>query len=132
MKAVVVTILLSDAQDWRSCLMEAGNVLLSQLTQTTQPPSLPALSPPAADGHSLPPVESKQAILTDRETQIICMVAEGSTNRAIACALTLSEKTVARHIANIFNKLDVENRTAAAAWAARQNLVPERRAGGEA
>lgn len=55
--------------------------------------------------------------LTDRELQVLLLVAAGHSNRQIAASLFLSEKTVARHLSNIFSKLEVGSRTAAAAWA---------------
>ncbi|HWI43374.1 MAG TPA: LuxR C-terminal-related transcriptional regulator [Nocardioides sp.] len=61
--------------------------------------------------------------LTPREVEILGLVAGGATNRGIAERLVLSEKTVARHIANIFAKIDVANRSAATAWAHRHGLA---------
>jgi DNA-binding NarL/FixJ family response regulator len=61
--------------------------------------------------------------LTARELEVLRLVATGRTNRAIADALKLSEKTVARHISNIFNKLDVPSRAAATAYAFEHNLI---------
>jgi DNA-binding CsgD family transcriptional regulator/Tfp pilus assembly protein PilF len=61
--------------------------------------------------------------LTPREAQILRLVATGATNRAIAGELFLSEKTVARHVANIFAKLDVGSRAAATAFAYEHHLV---------
>lgn len=61
--------------------------------------------------------------LTSRELEILRLVATGRTNRAIADNLDLSEKTVARHISNIFNKLDVPSRAAATAYAFEHNLI---------
>jgi DNA-binding CsgD family transcriptional regulator len=61
--------------------------------------------------------------LTARELEVLSLVATGKTNRAIADALRLSEKTVARHISNIFTKLGLSNRAAATAYAYRKGLV---------
>lgn len=61
--------------------------------------------------------------LTRREVQVLRLVAAGMTNRAIATDLFLSEKTVARHLANIFTKLDLSSRSAATAYAYRHQLV---------
>jgi DNA-binding CsgD family transcriptional regulator len=61
--------------------------------------------------------------LTARETQVLRLVAAGMTNRAIAVELRISEKTVARHLSNIFTKLDLPSRTAAAAYAFERSLV---------
>jgi ATP/maltotriose-dependent transcriptional regulator MalT len=61
--------------------------------------------------------------LTSRELQVLQLVASGKTNRAIAEALAISEKTVARHISNIFTKLDLASRAAATAYAFQHRLV---------
>jgi len=61
--------------------------------------------------------------LTARELQVLRLIATGRTNRAIAGELRLSEKTVARHISNIFNKLDVSSRAGATAYAFEHRLV---------
>jgi ATP/maltotriose-dependent transcriptional regulator MalT len=61
--------------------------------------------------------------LTARELEVLRLVATGRSNPEIAAELFLSEKTVARHLSNIFTKLDVGSRTAAAAFAFEQHLV---------
>jgi DNA-binding CsgD family transcriptional regulator len=61
--------------------------------------------------------------LTKRELEVLKQVAAGKTNRAIAVELALSEKTIDRHVSNIFVKLDVRSRTAAAAFAHEHHLV---------
>lgn len=61
--------------------------------------------------------------LTAREMQVLGLVAAGKTNKAIARELFLSEKTVDRHLSNIFLKLGVSSRTAAAAYAFTHKLV---------
>jgi DNA-binding NarL/FixJ family response regulator len=54
---------------------------------------------------------------------VLRLVASGKTNKAIAGELFLSEKTVDRHVSNIFGKLNVSSRAAATAWAYRHHLV---------
>ena len=61
--------------------------------------------------------------LTPRELQVLRLVATGKTNKAIAGELSLSEKTVDRHVSNIFVKLDVPSRTAATAYAYEHELI---------
>ena len=61
--------------------------------------------------------------LTGREVQVLRLVATGMSNRGIAGELAISEKTVARHLSNIFTKLDLTSRTAAAAYAYDHGLV---------
>jgi DNA-binding NarL/FixJ family response regulator len=61
--------------------------------------------------------------LTAREIQVLGLVATGKTNRAIAAELVISEKTVARHVSNIFDKIAVSSRAAATAYAYEHKLV---------
>ncbi|HKE17102.1 MAG TPA: LuxR C-terminal-related transcriptional regulator [Kofleriaceae bacterium] len=61
--------------------------------------------------------------LTPRELEVLRLVAAGKTNRAIAAELRLSEKTVDRHVSNIFVKLDVPSRAAATAFAYQHKLI---------
>src|SRR5205807_3942440 len=61
--------------------------------------------------------------LTEREAEVLALVAAGSTNRQIADGLFLSQKTVARHVSNIFTKLGVTTRTAAARFAFEHGLA---------
>jgi ATP/maltotriose-dependent transcriptional regulator MalT len=61
--------------------------------------------------------------LTGRELQVLRLVASGKTNKAIARDLSLSEKTVDRHVSNIFNKLGVPTRAAATAYAYEHDLI---------
>jgi ATP/maltotriose-dependent transcriptional regulator MalT len=76
----------------------------------------PASSPPLPGG------------LTEREAEVLCLVASGRTNKDMATTLHLSERTVARHLSNIFTKLGVSSRTAAAAFAYEHGLtVPSAR-----
>ena len=61
--------------------------------------------------------------LTAREVQVLSLVATGRTNREISSTLMISEHTVARHLQNIFSKLGVSSRTAAAAFAHEHSLL---------
>lgn len=61
--------------------------------------------------------------LTQREVEVLRLVAAGKTNRSIATELVLSEKTVARHVANIFVKLNLSTRSAATAYAYEHKIV---------
>lgn len=79
---------------------------------------------PAADrASSLLAPAAPPAGLTPREVEVLRLVATGRTNPQIAAGLVLSEKTVARHLSNIFAKLDVRSRTAAAAYAYEHGLM---------
>jgi DNA-binding NarL/FixJ family response regulator len=64
--------------------------------------------------------------LSEREVQVLRLVAAGNTNQQIADALVLSPKTVARHMSNIFDKTGVENRSAATRYAYEQGLANTR------
>jgi DNA-binding NarL/FixJ family response regulator len=61
--------------------------------------------------------------LTDRECEVLRLVATGKTNRDIAADLVISEHTVARHLQNIFLKLGLASRSAATAYAYEHGLV---------
>ena len=69
------------------------------------------------------PVPPRGDSLTSREIEVLRLVASGRTNRAIADELNISEKTVARHLSNIFTKLDLPSRTAATAYAYQHRIV---------
>ena len=60
--------------------------------------------------------------LTERQAEVLALVARGLSNREIAAGLTLSEHTVHRHLANIYNALDLASRAAAAAYAVARGL----------
>jgi DNA-binding NarL/FixJ family response regulator len=62
-------------------------------------------------------------LLTPRETEVIKLVAESYTNRQIADALTISEKTVDRHRANILEKLGMRDRVELTRYAIRNGLI---------
>jgi ATP/maltotriose-dependent transcriptional regulator MalT len=61
--------------------------------------------------------------LTGRELEVLRLVASGKTNRTIADELVISEKTVARHMSNIFTKLGLSSRSAATAFAYEHDLI---------
>jgi DNA-binding NarL/FixJ family response regulator len=67
--------------------------------------------------------QARPAGLTERELELLALLATGDTNRQIAERLVISERTVARHVSNIFNKLGVSTRAAATAYALKHNLA---------
>jgi DNA-binding CsgD family transcriptional regulator len=70
--------------------------------------------------------ERRPGGLTPREVEVLRLVASGKTNRAIAGELVLSEKTVARHLSNIFTKLGISSRASATAYAYEHGLAAGR------
>ncbi len=75
------------------------------------------LGEPGADARVLP------GGLTDRECEVLGQIVAGASNRDAARALSISEATVRRHLANVYRKLGVSSRTAAAAWAHQHGLA---------
>ena len=84
---------------------------VDELTRTLAPKGPKGMSPKGAGQ------------LTGRELEVLRLVATGKTNRAIADTLNLSEKTVARHVSNIFTKLGLSSRAAATGYAYRNRLL---------
>jgi DNA-binding CsgD family transcriptional regulator len=74
------------------------------------------------DAFSASPPKNKFP-LSSREIEVLRLVASGATNRSIAQKLSISEKTVARHLSNIFVKLDISSRSAATAYAFQHQLM---------
>jgi LuxR family transcriptional regulator, maltose regulon positive regulatory protein len=70
-----------------------------------------------------PEAALKQGVLSKREVELLRLVAAGCSNKEIACQLVISVGTVKRHVINIFNKLDVKNRTEAVARARELKLL---------
>ena len=95
--------------------LEAARGVLSQLGAAPDLARVDLLTrhAPFIDAHGL----------TARELQVLRLVAAGDTNKAIAAELVLSERTVDRHVSNIFTKLGVSSRTAATAYAYEHRLV---------
>lgn len=89
--------------------------------QTYVPPDLiqpraPRPLEPTPQGTARPPRPRTDTLLTRRELEVLALVADGRSNKAIAGQLTLSEHTVKLHLHNIIAKLGVYNRTGAARW----------------
>jgi len=94
--------------------IDAANSVFARLGATPDVARIDALkSAPSGQTHRLTP----------RELQVLRLVAGGETNKAIAGKLSLSEKTIDRHVSNIFAKLDVSSRAAATAFAYRHQLI---------
>ncbi len=78
---------------------------------------------PASDANAIACPSSATAPLTRREREVLALLVAGQSNREIATTLVLSERTVARHIANIYEKTGAHGRAEATAYAFRQRLV---------
>ncbi|GAA0440135.1 response regulator transcription factor [Streptomyces olivaceiscleroticus] len=91
--------------------VHAGHVLL-------QPEVADALLSQEEAGNG----QGRGGSLTEREREVLALIADGRSNREIARALVLSEKTVKTHVSNILMKLDLADRTQAALWAVRHGV----------
>jgi predicted ATPase/DNA-binding CsgD family transcriptional regulator len=110
-QTIVVAIQTKETEKTKDTKLVQGNVSAQSTIPTAQNRDL--LSPEASlDLH-----------LTQREREVLCLVAEGHTDREVADRLIISPRTVNRHLSNIFVKLNVPGRAAAVAYAIRQSLV---------
>ena len=100
-------------------LKQAINVIMSGESYI-QPSLLPALNSRLINRDV---DQDKLQTLTKREFEILTQVAGGMFNKEIAVNLNISERTVKNHISNIFRKIDVLDRTQAAVFAIRNNIV---------
>lgn len=98
-------------------------VLASALDATGDPDVAGRERAAAASALDTPTAADASGRLTERQIEVLRLVAAGRSNREIAAVLHLSEKTVARHLSNIFLKLDVPSRTAAAAYAYEHGIA---------
>jgi len=85
--------------------------------------SLAAAKDEPKTSHSLTEAENS---LTDREQEVLQLIADGMNNREIADKLVISEKTVKTHVSNILNKLHLDDRTQAAIYALRHGLTMDK------
>jgi len=82
-----------------------------------------ALTPPPTVTVAHPPDAATDHGLTPREREVLRLLVEGRSNRAIAEALSISERTVENHVLHLLTKLGLESRTAAATYAIRHGLT---------
>lgn len=85
-----------------------------------QPSLIPVLNAKMIDRNK---DNEKLEKLTKRELQVLKLLAIGKLNRQVADELDISERTVKNHVSNIFKKIDVKDRTQAAVFAIRNNLI---------
>jgi len=102
-------------EDSASLELETARAVFAELGAAPDVARVDALTGSGAgsDAHGLSP----------RELQVLRLVAAGATNKAIAAELVLSERTIDRHVSNIFAKLGASSRSAATAYAYRHQLV---------
>ena len=99
--------------------------LLASVTATARRLRMtPTLTAAAELGDAVRRAAQKSVSLTPREREVLARVAEGASNRSIAAALVVSERTVEYHVANLLTKIGAANRTEAATWALRTGLAP--------
>ena len=100
------------ADDLQSALMTGRSLSLDDISGIVVAPITPARARP------------EPSLLTPRETEVTRLLVEGKTNPEIAAELFISERTVQSHVANIMAKLGVNSRTAVAARAVREGMLP--------
>ena len=117
-------------------MLEAGAVGYYLLKE--EAPETIVAAAKGGGGYFSPPVAAKVAAwargaepavagLTDRELEVLRLLARGWDNRRMAKGLTISERTVRFHLRNIYDKIEVHSRTEAAIWAVRHGLGEEDR-----
>lgn len=100
--------------------------------RTGDPAPSPALEPPGSFGDVSPtarpgPDDEPRRDLTERETQVLELVAAGQTYKEVANELGMSERTVRYHMAEIMDRLHLEHRSQVLAWAGQAGLLGRRR-----
>jgi DNA-binding CsgD family transcriptional regulator len=102
-------------EDSAALEFEAAHDIFEQLEAAPDVARVRSLAPysKSVDAHGLTP----------RELEVLRLLAEGETNRAIAAELIVSERTVDRHVSNIFAKLGLSTRAAATGYAYKNDLV---------
>jgi ATP/maltotriose-dependent transcriptional regulator MalT len=100
-------------EDGAALELDAARATFEELGARPELERLESLAGAARDPHGLSP----------RELEVLRLLATGETNKAIAAALVLSERTIDRHVSNIYAKLGVSSRAAATAFAYEQHLV---------
>ena len=116
--------------EWLDEAFQAGAQAV--VSKTVHPVSLGTLLREISHGNVVhryerrtPVMEAEDCPLTDRELEILRLVAMGHTNGRIARELWVTEQTVKFHLSNIYRKLGVSNRTEASRWAQMRGLLSE-------
>jgi DNA-binding NarL/FixJ family response regulator len=128
-QTVLITLRMDDA--WLQEAFEAGAHAV--VSKTVHPVALGTLLREISQGNVVhryqprsEPAEEHECPLTQRELEILCLVAEGQTNGRIARELWVTEQTVKFHLSNTYRKLGVANRTEASRYAYVHDLVRPR------
>ena len=135
MEDIAIIVLAVDMRgEWLNRAFEAGAT--GAISKAVHPAALATLVREALSGHIVHPLRSaaygstvakappsERSALTDRELQILQLVAAGATNSEIARQLWITQQTVKFHVSNIYRKLDVANRTEACHYAHVNGLV---------
>jgi non-specific serine/threonine protein kinase len=112
-----------DESDWKAAWLEGRTMTLEQIVayalgEAEEPDSAAILTPEE------PRIAERPTILTRREKEIAALIAQGLTNRRIATELSISEHTVANHVAKILRKLGLESRSQITAWVVEWRTPP--------
>jgi non-specific serine/threonine protein kinase len=103
-----------DASTWAAAHQRGSELTLTEaLTLAQAPPASEVAKPGSAKG----------GVLSSREMQVVELIAKGLSNRQIAQALVISDKTAANHVEHIMTKLDLRSRAQVAVWAVQQHAV---------
>jgi len=132
-KIAIIVLAVRLTGDWLGRAFEAGAT--GAISKAVHPSALATLVREALSGHIVHPLSSvagekaepepltEHSALTDRELQILQLVAGGATNGEIARKLWITQQTVKFHVSNIYKKLNVANRTGACHYAHVNGLV---------
>jgi DNA-binding NarL/FixJ family response regulator len=102
---------------------EAAVVIKTEVTAGRLDGEAAALVLEAAGAHQKVPREANPGGLTDREVEVLSLIARGNTNRQVGDQLFISTKTVGRHVENIYAKIGVSTRAGAALYAMEHRLL---------
>lgn len=120
MKAVDIGVNGYILKDSESAELKKAIFTITQGETYIQPSLIPALNSKMIEKNQ---DEEKIDILTRRELEVLKLLAVGMYNKEVAEKLNISERTVKNHVSNIFKKLEVTDRTQAAVFAIRNNLI---------
>jgi HD-GYP domain-containing protein (c-di-GMP phosphodiesterase class II)/DNA-binding CsgD family transcriptional regulator len=121
--ADVFAALVADRPHRSAFASDAAARLLESESPARLDPAAVACVLAAAELAAAPPRREWPAGLTDREVEVLRLIARGRSNREVAALLVISPKTVGRHVENVYAKIGVSSRAAAAVFAMQQRLL---------